>query len=183
VAIRNPAGTSLLLIGLAGLLGYLAIRKRKAPEQILPPEPPGPEPPPPPPPGPPGPSQGHYVGDPSGPFDWPHKDMFSTPLSFQTWLQTHGYPNSMSGNVRDDPTIQAVGTFQNDFNDVRIHLQQKGWSVPPKLTVDGRLGVNTINAMWNVDTKILPNTYGGAGGATWQDVVEAVQSGQAETIV
>lgn len=153
---------TIFLIGGAALLGYLAVRKRPTPTSstisapTMPPFGPsmGPS------------SGGQYVG--AAGYTWPSADKFPTQEAFQAWLRGKGYASSSSGNVRDGATVSAVSSFQRDFNIVRHWLMSQGWgSDVPELSVDGKIGQNTIAAMVAVDATVLP----GVSAQSWPVLV------------
>ncbi len=78
-----------------------------------------------------------------------------------------GYsPGPPDGDVRKPATEAAVMDFQNEFNAVRDYLKDKNWSVPNRLSVDGKIGKNTINAF------IVSEKLQGDLGKHWKMIVE-----------
>lgn len=174
----NPAGpgTILLLAG-AAVLGYMAVRRKKPTTTAA--VPPGGVAPPnggAAPDGGTGNGAGAGTGGETGNFVgtgwvWPRQDKFPTENSFIGWLLGHGYvPGPPDGNVRKPATEGAVMNFQNEFNAVVDYAKDQGWGVPNKLTVDGKIGTNTINAMIQADTLM------GTAGMGWKQLVAAAQA-------
>lgn len=114
---------------------------------------------------------GNYVG--SG-WSWPHKNQFPSELTFGKRLMELGYsPGGLnpSFSVLSDRAVKQVKIFQNHWNIVASYLEkisaEKGVPVPvPRLSVDGKIGANTIEALIRAPkmAKTAGKSWGGLVG-------------------
>ncbi len=96
---------------------------------------------------------GKYVG--TGWKDWPHKGTFPNEASFVRVLDELGY-NSSPGSLRSAANKDAVSAFQDDWNAANDYLvaQRRNPMSPRRLTVDDKLGSNTVNALFQAYARI-----------------------------
>jgi hypothetical protein len=137
---KNPSPLTMLLVaGAAALGGYGIYRVLAAPENKKA-APSGKE-------QPKKKTQGKYAG--TGWTAWPHKNWFDTLDSLGQGLDFAGYPVVYSPfKPRSADSIAQVKQFQRDWNAVyAAHIASRG-AVGYRLDVDGKLGSQTIEALY-----------------------------------
>lgn len=118
---------------------------------------------------------GNYVG--TG-WKWPHQDRFPSERSFGEALMKLGYnPGAInpSFSALSDRVINQVKIFQNHWNIVANYLEKrsaaKGVPIPvPRLSVDGKIGANTIEAL------IRAPKMASVDGKSWGGLVGTAQA-------
>lgn len=124
---------------------------------------------------------GKYVG--AGWTDWPHKDVFKDEASFGDTLLALGY--ALSGkwdtpewSIRGPIEIDAIKEFQGDWNTMLTYGQSVlaeyfgGFVQVIPLTKDGKIGTNTVNAMFRALAM--------SEDKEWRDLVDEVKKSKAE---
>lgn len=75
-------------------------------------------------------------------FEWPMRDRFSEPASFQRGLRDLGYEVDIDGNVLSDETTGAVHAFQLDFN-----VATQVFELGDQVETTGYLDAQTVQAI------------------------------------
>jgi hypothetical protein len=109
--------------------------------------------------------KGKYAG--TGWTDWPNKNWFDTLDSLGQGLDFAGYPVSYPPfKPLSAQAVAQIKQFQRDWNAVYdAHLTSRG-AIGFRLTVDGKLGSKTIDALYWVTQLVADYDQ-----AEWQDLV------------